>query len=689
MTHIALGIDTGGTFTDAVLVAQETGEVIASAKTLTTYHHLAEGIARVIADVLDQAPAGVGPEQIIMASLSTTLATNAIVEGRGSPIALLLIGYDPELIDNYDMKRELVTENIRYIQGGHLGDGEEREPLDEDGVIAAVEAFQDQVDAFAISGYFSVLNPTHELRARALVRQHARRPDGSPMPVTCGHELSSRLNSVRRATTTALNARLIPLLENLIAAVQRTLTDAGIHAPLMVVKGDGSLVRASWAMQRPVETILSGPAASVVGAAHLSGLKDVWVVDMGGTTTDIAGLAGGQPRINPQGARVGRWQTMVEAIDMHTAGLGGDSQVQTTPGDASRDALQIGPGRVLPLCALADRYPAVLEPLRKHARHPERYRYPGQFAVAVRTEASGLPEVDRLILEMLADGPRSLDDLIYSTELGGMIPQRIKNLAAQFVVQMAAFTPTDALHVLGRFHLWDEEASRLGAVILVREAHLEEEAFCQRVVAGVSGRVGLALVEKILADEEGSAPDWEQERAARMLLERALHPQPDASLHCQARLTRPIVAIGAPVRAYLPQTAQILSTEAIIPPHAEVANAVGSVVASVVLRKEVRIQSQGNIDDQLYRALLSDGAHDFDELEEAVAGVKAVMQSELREEARRAGADQVEIKYQREDLVVPVQGRWGDELWLETILAFTAVGRPAVGGEKEEWRLGD
>ena len=94
----------------------------------------------------------------------------------------------------------------------------------------------------------------------------------------------------------------------------------------MVVKGDGSLVRAEWAMGRPIETILSGPAASAVGAWHLAGRRDVWVADMGGTTTDIVALRNGGPRLNPEGARVGEWQTMVEAVDVHTVGLGGDSQ---------------------------------------------------------------------------------------------------------------------------------------------------------------------------------------------------------------------------------------------------------------------------------------------------------------------------------------------------------------------------
>jgi N-methylhydantoinase A/oxoprolinase/acetone carboxylase beta subunit len=287
---IALGIDTGGTYTDAALVDQSGGAVLASAKALTTYHDLSIGIGQAVAAALAAAP-GLQAGDISMVALSTTLATNAIVEGRGSPICLLLIGYDTELVRQFGFERELGTQDVVYLGGGHDATGDEVAPLDEPAARRAILDYRERVEAFAVSGYFSVRNPAHELRVRALVeeltggRAHSGSAHVSPLPVTCGHELSTRLNAVRRATTTALNARLIPLLRELIATLRRTLDQQGILAPLMVVKGDGSLVRAEWALQRPVETILAGPAASLMGAWHLAGCRDGWVVDMGGTTT--------------------------------------------------------------------------------------------------------------------------------------------------------------------------------------------------------------------------------------------------------------------------------------------------------------------------------------------------------------------------------------------------------------------
>jgi len=270
------------------------------------------------------------------------------------------------------------------VAGGHNIEGDEVVPLDEDALRQIIAGQQDQVEAFAISSYFSVRKPAHELRARQLVQELTADHPHGPLPVTCGHELSSRLNSVRRATTAALNARLIPLLIELISTVQSAMQQLGISAPLMVVKGDGSLVRAEWAMARPIETILSGPAASVIGAWRLAGEKDVWVVDMGGTTTDIASLQDGLPRVNPEGASVGRWRTMVEAVDVFTVGLGGDSHVRVAKTPGRYDTLHIGPRRVMPLSLLARQHPGIIARLRHQLAAPQLDADAGKFVLSAR-----------------------------------------------------------------------------------------------------------------------------------------------------------------------------------------------------------------------------------------------------------------------------------------------------------------
>jgi N-methylhydantoinase A/oxoprolinase/acetone carboxylase beta subunit len=671
---IALGIDTGGTYTDAVLVDHESGAVLTSAKALTTRHELSIGIDEAVRAVLAR---GVSADDVDLVALSTTLATNAIVEGQGSPVCLLLIGYDRELIHRYGFERDLATQDVVYVGGGHDGVGDEVEPLDEAAAREAILSRRDHVEAFAVSGYFGVRNPSHELRVRAMIEELTAKGDGLPKPVTCGHELTTRLNAVRRATTAALNAKLIPLLKELIATVRQTLSDLGITASLMVVKGDGSLVRAEWAMQRPIETILSGPAASVVGAWHLAGRRDVWVVDVGGTTTDIAILEDDRPRVNPEGAQVGAWRTMVEAVDVHTVGLGGDSQVRVNGRHSARNGwLEIGPRRVMPLCLLAHQYPQVVNELRRQATEDQGNSSAGRFVLAQRQAAHALSDSDRELLAQLTKGPQSLISLTSKVRYSFMISRQIDGLAARRLVLQAGFTPTDALHVLGRFRQWDAEAARIGAELLATQAGLAPEAFCERVVLGVSDRVAMELVSKALSDE-GTQPDWGQQPAASALLARALNAIHNSSLKCQLTLKQPLVAIGAPVEAYLPRTAQQLHTELVIPNHAGVANAVGAVAGGVVQKIRVLIHPLEE-DGGLFRAHLFDGVHDFASLAQSVAYAQEVVPPYLKALALQAGADQIEIKTVREDRIAPVRGGWGNEIHLSTTLTFTAVGRPSL-----------
>jgi len=667
---IALGIDTGGTYTDAALVDHDTGQVLCTAKALTTRRDLSIGIGGAIDAVFQQAGAPT-PSEVSLVSLSTTLATNAIVEGQGSPICLILIGYDPGLIAQYGFREELVTDDVVYVAGGHDIHGDEAAPLDESALRQAVLARRDRVEAFAVSSYFGVRNPAHELRARDLIGELCG------LPVTCGHDLTTRLDSVRRATTVALNARLVPLLRELIETLRGALAERVITAPLMVVKGDGSLVRAEWAMQRPIETILSGPAASAVGAWHLAGQHGaspedggLWVVDVGGTTTDIAVLRDGRPRLNPEGARVGRWRTMVEAVDVHTVGLGGDSHVRL---DGGRSLL-IGPRRVVPLSLLASQHPQIRDELRRQAAVPHRPDLANQFVLARRRPTRPLDRDEQAILERLANGPASLSFLVRESRFGSLVLRRVEDLVAERLVSVAGFTPTDALHALGRLALWDAEAARLGAEVYATIGRRSVEDLCLAVVEGVSNRAAKALVSKALHDE-AHVHDWEQEPTAALLVNRALNDDGHSDLGIAFTLRRPVVAIGAPVQAYMPRVAERLQTGLVIPPHAEVANAVGAVAGGVVQRHRVLISPLE--DGGMLRVHLPTGVRDFYNLDEAVVHAEEEMVAWIRSQAREAGAAHVEVQMERVDRESPVSSGWGDRIYLGTDLTFTAVGRPS------------
>lgn len=661
---IALGIDTGGTYTDAALVDNDSGEVLASAKSLTTRHNLSVGIGKAVDAVLEES--SIAAEQISLIALSTTFATNAIVEGQGSPVCLLLIGYDTDLIQHYGFEREFVTQNIIHLRGGHDGAGNEAAPLDEEAARAGILAQKDKVEAFAVSGYFSILNPQHELRAREMVEEL------TDLPVTCGHELTTRLNSVRRATTTTLNAQLIPLLRGLIVSVAATLKEHGIAAPLMVVKGDGSLVQAEWAMQRPIETILSGPAASIVGAKHLAESGDVWVIDMGGTTTDIGALREGRPRLNPEGAQVGGWRTMVEAVDMHTVGLGGDSHVRADEEDLRN--LLIGPRRVVPLSLLASQFPQVENDLLRQVNGEERNYLSGQFAFLRKEYAEFSGDREPIIWQYLSTSPQPLYLLAEKTKRGTLVTRQIESLEKEQLLLRAAFTPTDALHVLGNFDRWNSKASKLGAKLLADQMRISPEELCQRVLAEVSDRISTELISKILSDE-GAAPVWDQEKAAVAFLNRGLGNVADSDLDCTFTLQLPIAAVGAPVRAYFPAVAEKLHTELLIPPHAHAANAVGAVVGGVVQELRARIRPLEG--DKIFRLHLPDGNRDFHELDEAVNYAQEVMPEQLEKLAQKVGAKHIEIQMERQDQNAEIGAGWDTTIYLGTDLIFTAIGRPS------------
>jgi N-methylhydantoinase A/oxoprolinase/acetone carboxylase beta subunit len=231
------------------------------------------------------------------------------------------------------------------------------------------------------------------------------------------------------------------------------------------------------------------------------------------------------------------------------------------------------------------------------------------------------------------------------------------------------------LHVLGRFEHWNAEASRLGAMLLAKQFDLSPQVLCERVVSGVSDRVTTALVSKVLNDEVG-LPDWEHEPSSSALLARAMGNVNQSDLGCAFKLNKPIVAIGAPVEAYLPRVAEQLHTELIIPDHADVANAVGAVAGGVVQQIEATLRPLS--DDHHVRLHLPDAVLDFPSVEDGVAFAQRVVPVQLETLARNAGADQVQVQMIRVDQNAPTQGGWGEPIYLGTELTFTAVGRPSL-----------
>jgi len=675
-----LGIDTGGTYTDAVLLDDD-GGVAGSAKALTTKHDLAIGIREALAAVMP-----LSPSDIQLVSMSTTLATNAVVEGQGSPVCLILIGYDPDLMADINIEKIVPEASTVYIEGGHTSIGREIRPLDLSGARDAVRTFAPHVDAFAVSGYFGVRNPDHEIRVRQLVREMAGKP------VTCGHELTTQLHAPRRAVTVAMNARLIPLLDELILTIRRMLGEHGIDAPLMVVKGDGSLVRAEMALERPVETILSGPAASVVGASYLADIEDAFVVDMGGTTTDIAAMVEGRPVLNSRGATIDGWQIMIEAIDARTTGLGGDSEVRLD----ERSRLRTGPQRVIPLSLLADQYPGTLDMLQDQLGALGREdtdidrQILGQFVLRQRRpplERNSLTDTQLEIWRCLEGGPVSLLQLLTGAMYPPVLKRALNELISRGLVVRSGFTPTDAVHVLGLYRCWSLAAAEKGAALWAERLGVDVRRFCERTVLQVREQMGRAIFESALAEEK-HPPAGDGDAVGQLMIDRALGVGEGDSdnldgvggrrtFSLSLNLNRPIIAIGAPVESYMPAVSQTLNTQLCIPEHAEIDNALGAAVAGVV--QTVRALIQTADDGEVYKVHLPHGVSDFRRLEEAVAYAETEAGRAARAHAQQAGADDIEVHVERRDRIVRTPDDVVEEIYIDTEVVATAVGRPRLG----------
>ncbi|MGY8795601.1 MAG: hydantoinase/oxoprolinase N-terminal domain-containing protein, partial [Woeseiales bacterium] len=203
MTRFNVGIDTGGTYTDAVIVDLQNRAVIASAKAVTTYGDLSIGVSNAVASVLSDAGDDFVRDDIGLVSVSTTLATNALVQGQGAAVTAVLIGFDDQMVERTRILDAVPDTNIVRISGGHDHTGFEAEPLDVKSLQRIVTELRDKTDAFTVASMYSVRNPSHEHQAQEIIRELTGRP------LTVSSDLSDALDGPRRALTATLNARII------------------------------------------------------------------------------------------------------------------------------------------------------------------------------------------------------------------------------------------------------------------------------------------------------------------------------------------------------------------------------------------------------------------------------------------------------------------------------------------------
>ena len=334
---LRIGIDVGGTNTDAVVVRDR--NVIASHKTPTT-SDVTGGVVGAVKGVLSES--GVKAEEIDGLMIGTTHFTNAVLERKHmSPVGVIRIALPstsalPPLTDWPSDLRNIIGEHRYMVRGGYKYDGEIADELDERAVVEYLRRMKkDGIQSVAVSGLFSPVKDAMEVRVGEIVGNEI--PDAHlTLSSTIG-----RIGLLDRENAAILNASLADLSSRVVASFREAFARLGIKAPLFISQNDGTLMSESFVARYPVLTFASGPTNSMRGAGFLSGLDDAIVVDIGGTTTDIGVLTQGFPRESFMASDLGGVMTNFRMPDLLVCGLGGGSLVH-----GREDSLSIGPKSV-------------------------------------------------------------------------------------------------------------------------------------------------------------------------------------------------------------------------------------------------------------------------------------------------------------------------------------------------------
>ncbi len=632
---LGIGIDTGGTFTDIVLFDLGRQRILRKAKTPTTHGDYTLCIAAAFQALGLAEPEISGLRRVC---LSTTLATNTVAEDKVHPTALVIEPADIRIPAGFHPWLAVVRSRIGF-------DAVEVVPVSEREVLGQTHGLANAVDGFAVSGYASTRNPSHEQQIAAILRRAYGKP------VVLGSELTHQLNFLQRAQAAGLNAGLLPVVLEWLEAVKGTLAGLGIRCPLYVVKGDGSLMEDKEALLRPVQTLFSGPAASLHGGQFLSGAQDAVIVDVGGTTTDIGWVRGGRGLLRPGGLRINERQIAVDGLDMATFGLAGDSHLRLSGQNRFRFENQ----RCLPFCRAASRYPgftlAALEAeLAEEWHHGdlELLELAGLDQMRLGRGADGrsapvLTGPQMALVDLLQQGPRRLRAL--RDQVGEQqFTEEIQDLIRKRVIVRIAFTPTDLFCAAGHAPAFSQadavHALRLHARMLDCPAeHLKAalaDAVRRQATAVLAGF--LCAFDPPL---ELGAPVLE--RLVDLLLAEPGGTHPALALDAR----HPIVLVGAGAPVLYGNAPAALAQRMIAPRDGDVANALGAITSSFLLRASVSIEPLRYGGVELYDHR---GKATFPTLEEAVAEGRRRIEAELTQRAQVLRLGSTELTWREEQI---------------------------------------
>lgn len=324
--RIRIGIDVGGTFTDAAAIDSEDFSVISYIKTPTT-HTAPEGVARGVVDSLMRImkEGNIQADEISFIAHGTTQATNALLEGDVANVGVVGMGQG---LEGIKAKADTVIGDVEISRGKFLHTESEfldtTNGVDKERASKVLEVLTDKkCEVIVASEAFSVDNPDNELRIQQLCSDFGKQATG-------GHEISKLYGLRSRTRTAVINASILPRMMNTANMTQKAVDEAKITAPLMIMRCDGGVMKVEEIKRRPILTILSGPAAGVAGALMYERVSDGIFLEVGGTSTDISAIKNGKVMVSY--AEIGGHKTYITSLDVRTVGIGGGSMVRAENG---------------------------------------------------------------------------------------------------------------------------------------------------------------------------------------------------------------------------------------------------------------------------------------------------------------------------------------------------------------------
>ncbi len=578
---LGLGIDTGGTYTDAVIYDFKEKQIKAVAKSLTTKHNLEGCISR----TLDGLPGDLLP-YVKAVSLSTTLATNACIEGRGERAKLILIGCDRKVAVSYGSEYGLPpADEIIFLDGGHDRKGNILAEPDWEYLKQEIERSDSEYNAYAVVEIWGMNNCDFEIQTKKFISLWTGKR------IVCGHELTAKLNLFKRAASALLNAQLIPLVSEFMDSIKVNLDARGIIAPLTIMRGDGSLMSEDFARQKPVETLLCGPAASIEGGLNLTDETNCVVIDMGGTTSDMAIIKNSIPGIAEDGAVVGKWRTGTHSILIETTGLGGDSRISFD----SDYSICLGPERVEPISHAATKWPEIIGKAEEIFKLGRKYLFPlCEFVYSTQKidDRKIYSEREKEIARIVFNKPMSIAEL--SDELGvSMTSNETERLEKAGIITRIGLTPTDIMHLTGDYGEWDKKAAEFGAGAFAKQIETDVGALSEEVYSKIKERLFLGISKLLIEDEDKTLlSDGMSGQLEEVLLNgfrKAISQKNNKGLkhtfEATLRTGFTLVGIGAPIHVFLRDVANAMHTKCVIPEEAAVANAIGAITGKIRTEK--------------------------------------------------------------------------------------------------------